>query len=373
MELPRRQDFSATRSGHMFAGRRAAAVTIAAGLCVLVGVTTGCVEGKHPASTADERASSAVVDSCRGVADGALCNDQNTCTVADKCAGGLCLGTLAPDGTTCTDNNQCTATDLCIQGVCKGTPVAEGTLCTDGEPCTDPDVCHLGKCTSGGPTTCDDGDRCTVDRCQEGEGCRHDRVLTCPDAGMTGDGAAGDADGGGPPDDSGADAPETNGDARDADAAEVPDDGPPADLPAMEVPDDGPPADLATEDATAVDAVADASDAADAPPDVRRDAAEDAGVDGGTVDIARIYEAKGGACVCSSAPGGTRSGSWLAVVLALTLLRARGRRRRRPGDHPRVPGASTSRGPSEGPMNHGHAMDETKTTTVTRCLGRVEP
>jgi hypothetical protein len=331
MELPRKQDVPATRSGDMPRRRRAAAVTVAAGLLALVGVLTGCAGAPHPASNADERASAALVDSCRGVADGALCNDQNTCTVGDKCVGGLCVGTLAADGTSCTDNNQCTAIDLCFQGVCKGTPVPEGTLCTDGEPCTDPDVCHLGQCTAGGPATCDDGDRCTVDRCQEGEGCRHDPILTCSDAGMIGDGAAGDADGGGSPDDSGADA---------VDAAEVPDDGPPA----MEVPDDGPPADLPTADGSAVDAVADASDAADAPLDSGRDAGEDAGVDGGTVDIARIYEARGGACVCSSAPGGPRSGGWLGVVLALTLLRARGRRCARPGDHPRFPAASTSRG-----------------------------
>jgi MYXO-CTERM domain-containing protein len=337
MELPRRQDFPAKRSGDMSHRPRAAAVRVGAGLLAVMAViavmavTTGCVEGPHPVPTADQQASAALVDSCRGVADGALCNDQNTCTVGDKCAAGLCIGTLAPDGTSCTDNNQCTATDLCIKGVCKGTPVPEGTLCTDGEPCTDPDVCHLGQCTSGGPATCDDGDGCTVDSCQEGEGCRHDRILTCSDAGMTGDGAAGGADGGGSPDAPGTDAPDTDADAGSTDVM-------------MERPDDGPAADLPTEDGAAVDAVDDALDAADAPPDSGRDAGEDASVDGGTADIARIYEAKGGACVCSSAPGGPPSGTWLVVVLALTLLRARARRCGRPGDHPRVPGASTSRG-----------------------------
>lgn len=327
MDLPGIPDRAGARPGGRSPRRRTAVAEIVAGLSALVTVVVGC--GRlHPASTPDERAAAAVVDSCRGVADGALCNDQNTCTVGDRCAGGLCVGTLAPDGTACTDNNQCTVTDLCLQGVCKGTAVAEGTLCTDGDPCTEPDVCHLGQCTSGGPNSCDDGDPCTMDRCLETEGCRHDPILTCSDAAMTGDGAAGDADGGGLSDGADADAADVDAAATDgADAADAEpdagsDDG--ADGPIDGAPADGPDVDV---DGSAADAVADGSDA-----DSGFEAGEAGGGDGGTVDIARIYEARGGACVCSSGPGGPPSGaSVLIVVLALTLLRVRGRR---PRTHP---------------------------------------
>lgn len=291
------------------AGPRRRHAAGAPGLFALIGVLMSC-GGPHSTSPSDERVAAALVDSCRGVADGALCNDQNTCTVGDRCAGGLCVGTLAPDGTSCTDNNQCTVTDLCFQGVCKGTLVAEGTLCTDGEPCTDPDVCHLGQCTPGPPASCDDSDQCTVDRCQEGEGCRHDRILTCADAGMTGDGAAGGAGDGGSADGAGTDAV----DAGFADASDGP--------------IDGAGADLSTFDGGAADAAADGSDAADAQPDSGSDAGGDDGGDAGTVDVARVYEARGGACVCSSAPGGPPPASGLVVALVLALLRARGRRLR---------------------------------------------
>jgi hypothetical protein len=282
-----------------------------------------------------------VVDSCRGVGDGALCNDQNTCTVGDKCAGGVCVGTLALDGTSCTDNNQCTATDVCVQGVCKGTAVAEGTLCTDGEPCTDPDTCKLGQCTPGGPATCDDGDQCTMDHCLEGEGCRHDPILTCPDASPPGDGAAGDAadagDGtssdGAAPDGAIPDAAEArpDADAGAADAADASDDGTPADVPVVDASEDG-------------DAAADGPDDADALSDGGGEGGDGGGGgDGGALDIARIYEAQGGACVCSSAPEGSRPSVVLTVALALTLLQARRGRGRPTGDHPslrRAPGSS---------------------------------
>jgi hypothetical protein len=339
MDLPGILDMPGARAERGSHRRRSAVPQAVAGLFALVALVVGCGR-PHPASTSDERAAAALVDGCRGVADGALCNDHSTCTVGDRCAAGLCVGALAPDGTSCTDDNQCTVMDLCLQGVCKGAAVAEGTLCTDGDPCTEPDVCHLGQCTSGGPTTCDDGDPCTVDRCLESEGCLHDAILTCSDAGMTGDGDAGDAGVGDASDETGTDgAPEAaddgavgaEADGGIGDGAEGPIDGAPPDLPAV--------------DGSAADAVADASDAADTTPDSGSEAGEDGGGDGGTVDIARIYEARGGACVCSAAPGGPRSGSALIAVLALMLLRVRGRRPRTDRWSPDpFPAASTSRG-----------------------------
>ena len=75
------------------------------------------------------------------------------------------------DGTHCTDGNACTINDRCAAGVCVGTVEADGTACTDGDPCTDPDVCMQGVCLSGGPLVCDDGNACTIDSCQPDVGC----------------------------------------------------------------------------------------------------------------------------------------------------------------------------------------------------------
>lgn len=326
MDLPGKPGTPGPRPGERPRRGRSAVAALRFRLSVLVVFVGGC-GGPHPASNADPQTTTALVDSCRGVGDGALCNDQNTCTVGDRCVSGLCVGTLAPDGTSCTDNNQCTATDVCLQGVCKGSPVDEGTLCTDGDPCTDPDVCHLGRCTSGGPATCDDGDQCTMDRCVEGDGCRHDRILSCSDAAMTGDGAAADADAGATGDAAGGDAEPSDAqeDTGSSDATDGPLDVSAPDLPAG----DGAADDAVADGSDATDALADDGPAADADagPDGGGDG--DGGADGGTVDIARVYEAKGGACVCSSAPGGPRWEGVLIVVLALALLRAR-RRRLRP-------------------------------------------
>ena len=269
---------------------------------------------------------SAVVDGCRGVADGALCNDRNACTVNDHCTGGLCLGTNAPDGMSCTDDNQCTSSDMCVQGKCQGSPVSEGTLCTDGDPCTDPDTCRKGQCTAGGPVSCEDGDRCTTDQCIEGDGCRHDPVPMCSDAGMGGDGGVPDADAGSPPDappsDAGPDAAEvevgTTGDA----AGEEPPDATP-DVPAPDAPpDEGAPD--AVDDALP-DAAPDAVDCGEP-----TDAADggDAG-DASATDVLPVYQAQGGACLCASTAGSPGSAGGLGLVLGAAFLACRRRRGRR--------------------------------------------
>src|SRR3569833_571524 len=185
----------------------------------------------------------AVVASCKGVADGALCTDRNSCTGGDVCFNGACTGTIVVDGTPCTDENQCTANDLCKTGVCVGVPLADGTPCTDDEVCTDPDICQGAVCVAGPLLQCDDGDPCTTDTCVLGACCNYEKMAMCTDAGP---------------------------DATPAYA------GPDA------TPDDAGPPDASV----------------DVPPDA--EPGEDALDDGGA-DMAKIYQARGGACVCTTA------------------------------------------------------------------------
>lgn len=262
----------------------------------------GCA---RPAPGAPERTPGAVVDGCRGVADGALCNDWNACTVDDRCVGGLCLGTIAPDGMSCTDDNQCTGSDMCARGKCQGAPVLDGTSCTDGDACTDPDTCRKGLCTSGGPLSCDDGDCCTADQCMEGDGCHHEPIPMCSDAAIGGDSGTPDADAS-PPD----------GAVIDVAPADADQEGPPdavSDAPSPDAPsDDG------EQDATDAPTSDGSIDAVDAP--------GDAGPDGGGGDILPLYQAQGGACVCSSTSGSPESPAALGVAVGAALLVRRRRR-----------------------------------------------
>ena len=139
------------------------------------------------------------------VPDGALCDDDNPCTVpgackAGKCAlgpntctcasdadcapkedGDLCNGTLfckLADGT-CEVNpatvNDCPTVDdtACAKntcapktGTCAPEPVPNNTACDDGDKCTEGDACTTGKCIAG-TNTC----LCTTDAdCEDKNG-----------------------------------------------------------------------------------------------------------------------------------------------------------------------------------------------------------
>jgi MYXO-CTERM domain-containing protein len=253
----------------------ARAVIVVAALC-----GSSRLAGAAGGEAASARSTPLVVDSCKGVADGALCTDGNPCTLGDTCVAGACIGTPAADGSACTDGNQCTAGDLCQAGVCKGAPVADGTACTDGEPCTDPDTCQRGRCIPGPPLVCDDGDTCTMDTCLLGDGCHHELIPSCSDA------------------------------AVDA------------------TPSDGSTADGGADADAAVDGEApDGAD--DLPPDVGFDTVGDEeAVDDSGVGAPRAYEARGGACVCSSAEAPSAATGWGAMIAACAVFLRRKRRAR---------------------------------------------
>ena len=79
--------------------------------------------------------------------DGAFCTDDDACTVVDKCAGTVCVGTQK----NCDDSNQCTS-DSCALGSCTYTPVTKIIDCYTG-PIVSKGV---GPC-KGGKAQCSNG------------------------------------------------------------------------------------------------------------------------------------------------------------------------------------------------------------------------
>jgi hypothetical protein len=129
---------------------------------------------------------------------GAPCDDDNACTLDERCdgngacvAGGMlsCTGQcetgacdpqlgciLADGGGVCDDGNSCTA-DRCIgASACQSTVIADGTPCPEADRCRTMAVCRAGTCDGGRPLTCDDGDFCTDDDCDPAVGCRYTAV-----------------------------------------------------------------------------------------------------------------------------------------------------------------------------------------------------
>jgi len=99
--------------------------------------------------------------------EGDPCDDANPCTEQSTCLEGRCVG--LPKA--CDDGEWCTL-DRCEPGTgaCLHDP-REGE-CDDGDPCTLGDLCEAGRCLPGpGALPCDDGEACTQEQCEPGVGC----------------------------------------------------------------------------------------------------------------------------------------------------------------------------------------------------------
>jgi len=96
----------------------------------------------------------------------AACDDGDACTQEDYCQAGLCRGLpiLCDDGDPCTSN----ACDS-VAGVCFYPDKPEGAPCEDDDPCTLADTCQSGVC-DGTVAACDDGLDCTLDLCDSANG-----------------------------------------------------------------------------------------------------------------------------------------------------------------------------------------------------------
>jgi hypothetical protein len=142
--------------------------------------------------------------------NGTPCNDGNSCSSGDQCQSGVCTGTTLPDGTGCDDGLFCTSTDTCTGGSCGGAPrscddgnpclldtcdeladtcvhvaLPDGSPCVDGTLCNGTETCVAGVCTPGITLGCDDSNVCTADSCNATLGCRNLPVLDgtpCSDA-----------------------------------------------------------------------------------------------------------------------------------------------------------------------------------------------
>ena len=100
------------------------------------------------------------------------CDDDDACTIADKCVGGTCTG----DPKNCDDGNPCTQ-DYCGPSQGCYSVNADGATCEDGNLCSGPDKCQAGACITGPPVSCDDGNFCTADSCDPAAGCLHDPLV----------------------------------------------------------------------------------------------------------------------------------------------------------------------------------------------------
>ena len=106
------------------------------------------------------------------------CDDHSVCTVNEMCFDGECSG---GNQVKCNDGNSCTA-DQCDPEVGCLHNVLSGFPCSDGDFCTSGDECQQGICVGGQTLTCDDGNPCTDDSCDQDVGCVHTpNIAPCDD------------------------------------------------------------------------------------------------------------------------------------------------------------------------------------------------
>jgi hypothetical protein len=109
--------------------------------------------------------------------DGALCDDDDACTLASTCLDGEC-----GNGQTinCNDGNLCTD-DSCDPDVgCLN--LSNSATCNDGDVCTVGDQCADGQCVGTGDLVCDDADLCNgAESCDPDTGCQAGLPLVCDD------------------------------------------------------------------------------------------------------------------------------------------------------------------------------------------------
>jgi hypothetical protein len=126
------------------------------------------------------------------LADGTACDDGDACSVDDACAAGACQGT-APDCSGAGDDcNDASCDPAGASGNCDIlTPVADGAVCDDGDICSIDDACAAGDCQGTQPDCSGAGDECNDASCDSaGADGNCDTLTTLPD-GTPCDGGAG--------------------------------------------------------------------------------------------------------------------------------------------------------------------------------------
>jgi len=92
-------------------------------------------------------------------ADYTACEDGNYCTENDYCQAGACASGTQKN---CDDGNPCTAEQCAPSTGCVYAPAPAGTPCDDDDGCTINDKCGGGQCNGGDPY-------CTAASCQPGQ------------------------------------------------------------------------------------------------------------------------------------------------------------------------------------------------------------
>ncbi len=110
-----------------------------------IGQTSICDDGNPCTSDLCDPATSG----CSHEPNSAVCSDGNACTGSDSCAGGSCKGVAL----SCNDNSPCTADACDPASGCIYTAV-DGGACDDGNSCTTADACLGGKCVGQGECQC---------------------------------------------------------------------------------------------------------------------------------------------------------------------------------------------------------------------------
>ncbi len=138
-----------------------------------------CPEPEGPGAECLAASCHPILGECSLVADNdnGPCDDNDLCTVGEKCGDGGCLGGVPVN---CNDGNPCTD-DSCQPDLgCIHEP--NQSPCSDADVCSVGDICGDGECLPGKPLVCDDGNVCTDDNCDPAIGCIHaDNSDPCDD------------------------------------------------------------------------------------------------------------------------------------------------------------------------------------------------
>ncbi len=148
-------------------------------MCTQVGANVECllIGNQDDGTICESDGQPCTADRCNAAGEcahdqlpqGTICSDGLFCTSGETCdAAGVC-GTGTP---TCEDGNDCTM-DVCDEAAntCDNPPLT-GQACEDGNACTEGETCTAGgACVGGAPRDCDDGNDCTNDSCSVVAGC----------------------------------------------------------------------------------------------------------------------------------------------------------------------------------------------------------
>jgi hypothetical protein len=106
--------------------------------------------------------------------DDKVCDGANGCAFEGTCQQGAC----EPETPLCPTEDPC-KTGACVDEVCVFESVPNFTLCNDEDACTVYDRCISGYCY-GSPMNCKDGEPCTVDSCSQDTGeCESELLEDC--------------------------------------------------------------------------------------------------------------------------------------------------------------------------------------------------